>query len=177
MCRRNVSQSSHTDNPLSLLAHNLIRTLFWNFQPDTILVKGVLVRVETPQTAPISRVRIIVLIQRRVLMVTKHNALAGPTLSPTPPTLRALRSFLVALELTGAAGEAVGVREAVSCYSTLFTYWTQSCRDRVKAVTYQPVLERILNQNTTRCSAPFCEIRHLSLVFARSYPSKQSTSS
>lgn len=81
--------------------------MFRDFQPDAILVEGVLVRVEPPQSPSVPRVSIIVLIQRRILMVTKHDALTGPTLPPASPALRALRSFLVALELTGATGEAV----------------------------------------------------------------------
>lgn len=62
--------------------------MFRDIQPDTILVKRVLVRVETLQI-PAAFCLLLAIVHRRILLMAKNNALAGPTFSATFATLGA----------------------------------------------------------------------------------------
>lgn len=81
------------------------RTVFGNVQPDAVLVKRVLIRIEPLQVSAAFWWCLEAIIHGRVLLMAEDNALAGPTLSATFATLCALGFLFIAwgLLVEGAA--------------------------------------------------------------------------
>lgn len=60
------------------------RTMFGNIQPHTVLIKGVLIRIEPVETPPTIRG---VPVHRRVLLMAENYSFARTTFSATFATL------------------------------------------------------------------------------------------
>lgn len=71
------------------------RTMFWDIQPYTILIKSVLIRIEAFQrAAPTGRI-IRVLIHRGILLMAENDPFAGAAFSAAFATLRTLGLLLI----------------------------------------------------------------------------------
>lgn len=78
-----AKESAHKSHGTDAVVH----TVFWDIQPDAILVERVLVRIEPLQvTATLGRLGQ-VLVHGRILLMTKDDALTGATFSAAFTTL------------------------------------------------------------------------------------------
>lgn len=93
------------------------RTILWNLKPDAVIRKGLLIVVEAFLTA-LALVAVI-LVHRRILLMTEDDALAGSTFSRPFAALTALGLLFVTLEFpctTGQAGSGPIVSKFIPCH-------------------------------------------------------------
>lgn len=69
--------------------------MLWDVEPDTVLVKGILIRVEPLQSATAGSGIAQVLVHRGILLMAENDPLAGATNPAAFTTLRAFGFLLV----------------------------------------------------------------------------------
>lgn len=80
--------------------------MFWDIQPNTVVIESILVGIEVLQTAPTARA-VEILVHRGILLMTEDNALTRPAFPRALAALGALGLLLIALQLPTPARQTV----------------------------------------------------------------------